>query len=213
MDGLKFCPALRDVSLSPDLSQLALSCFAYSTNLVHFSPVTFSETTILGGNSFLGCTSLTGDFAYEGTNAIPGSLFQDTAITSFRAPRSPALGQRAFAGCTKLRGVVFAADMAFKDDAERTAFLFRERGRAGLLTNLVPKNRPAGDLKAPRNLSAHLSPGPLREGRSPRRTLRRWSVDEGDGRSGLPLFPRQVARRGASPRVGHGAPLRHERAP
>ncbi len=167
MDGLKFCPALRDVSLSPDLSQLALSCFAYSTNLVHFSPATFTEMTLLGGNSFLGCTSLTGDFAYEGTNAIPGSLFQDTAITSFRAPRSPALGQRAFAGCTKLRGVVFAADMAFKDDAERTAFLLRERGRAGLLANRVPKNRPAGDLKAPRNLSAHLSPTPCVKGVRP----------------------------------------------
>lgn len=167
MDGLKFCNSLRSVAVSPDVGQLAMSCFAYSTNLVHFSPTTFKETALLGGSAFLGCTSLTGDFSYAGTNAVPGALFQDTAITSFRAPRCRSLGQRCLAGCRKLETAVFAEDMAFADDEARTAYLMGERGRAGLLVNLMPKNNRAGELKTQRSLAARLSPAPCVKGVRP----------------------------------------------
>lgn len=164
MDGLKSCDSLRSVVLSPDLSQLSMSCFAYSTNLVHFSPTVFKETASLGANSFLGCTRLEGDFVYEGTNAIPGQCFQGTAITSFRAPRCLSLGQRAFGGCSRLAHLSFAEGMAFTNLEHRGRFLADARGRAGLLVNLLPKNRAAGDLKAPARISASVSPAPCVKG-------------------------------------------------
>lgn len=164
MDGLKGCGALRRVAISPDVSQLSLSCLAFSTNLVHFSPMVFKETARLGNNSFLSCQKLEGDFVYEGTNTIPASLFQGTSITSFRAPRSSALGQRAFGGCSRLVHLSFAEGMTFTNLEHRAKFLSEARKMAGLMKNLCPENRPAGNLKAPKNLSASLSPAPCVKG-------------------------------------------------
>jgi hypothetical protein len=164
MDGLKACPALRSVEISTNVVQLAMSCCAGCTNLVLFAPTTFKESAKLGGNAFAGCELLSGDFSYEGTNAIPGAFLSGTSISSFLAPRCAALHQRAFSNCPRLKCVVFAQDVSFKDADERADFMRAERGRAGLLANLVPKNSRAGEMKAPRSLSASLSPAPSVKG-------------------------------------------------
>ena len=160
--ALRFCNSLKSVVLSPDVAFLNSSCFAGSTNLVHFSPTVFKPDACLRENAFNGCTSLVGDFSYEGTNAIRGALFMGTSITSFRAPRCHALETRAFSGCLKLRSVVFACDKTFKDDAERAEFMRAERGKGGLLGNLVPKNRQSGELKAQKRISVSLPRLPSR---------------------------------------------------
>ncbi len=163
-DGLKVCPALRSVEISPDADQLAVSCFAGCTNLVLFIPTTFRESAKLNGNAFAGCTLLTGDFSYEGTNAIPGSFFNSTSITSFLAPKCAELRNGAFSNCPRLKCVVFAQDVKFKNDKERIDFMRAERGRAGLLANRMPKNNRAGELKTSKNLEASLSPAPTVKG-------------------------------------------------
>jgi hypothetical protein len=160
MDGFKACNSLRSVVLSPELRILAMSAFSSSTNLVHFSPMTFKEDTRLGLGIFQFCHRLKGDFRYEGTNNLPEKLFWQTAISSFRAPRSNVLGEMMFSDCPELTYVSFAEGMAFSNAQHRAAHLSRQRRRAGLMKNLLPKNRAAGELKSPAKIPCRL-PSPL----------------------------------------------------
>ena len=162
--AFRSCSALKSVELSPDVKLLDASCFAGCEKLVNFSPTVFKPDARLRGSAFNGCTSLAGDFSYDGTNAISGALFMGTSITSFCAPLCCSLNTRAFSECPNLQSVVFASDKTFADDAARAAFMRAERGRAGLLVNLVPKNRQPVELKAPKRISVTLSPAPSVKG-------------------------------------------------
>jgi hypothetical protein len=138
LNGFRSCNCLKSAEISPDFEELSMGAFAWSTNLVEFSPRVFTQKARFGLSAFAGCSRLSGDFFYEGTNAISSSLFSRTAINSFRAPRSEILTDYAFSNTPHLKYISFAEEKRFFSDEERVEYLTSYMRKAGALRNLLP---------------------------------------------------------------------------
>lgn len=169
MDAMRFCFNLRRVSLSANLEQLATSSFAYCTNLVEFSPLVLPKSVRLAGCSqFQNCNALVGDFVYEGTDPLPGSLFAGSAIRSLRAPNCTELKRGSMSGCRNLKYLSLAENKKFADADERRKFYREARAQAGILFNLIDKDAKGFDnLKSPREMRVMITPRPSVKGVKP----------------------------------------------
>jgi hypothetical protein len=167
LNGFRLCNCLKSAEISPDFEELSMGAFAWSTNLVEFSPRVFTQKARFGLSAFAGCSRLSGDFFYEGTNAISSSLFSRTAINSFRAPRSEILPDYAFSNTPHLKYISFAEEKRFFSEEERVEYLTSYMRKAGALRNLLPSNRTSAQLSSPKQISVCVEPIPRVKGVKP----------------------------------------------
>lgn len=163
MDAMRFCYNLRRVEISPAVKQLTTSCFAYCTNLVSFSPLTLpADVRLAGISQFQSCTALKSDFVYEGAAPLAGAMFAGSGITSLRAPKCANLLRNSLSGCRNLTYLRFADDVKFSNEAERRAYMQKERRTAGAMPNLISKTAKGFEtLKSTMSKIIQLSPRPI----------------------------------------------------